>query len=208
MLPYTITSPGFSDPVPKYPSNSDCAWRIDTEFGQTLKVNGSGGLNFCLICFSFQVTFVDFQLEKTCRDYLRIYNGPDAGSPLIDTFCGLSTSATSIISQDENLYLHFHSDDSTEGRGLKIIIETNHTDCGGILYQPGVDLRSPGFPNKYEANVECEWELRSLPGSHIGLVFVDRFHLESSPDCANDFVKVYNLILVIFFTKYFFLLDI
>lgn len=35
MLPYTLTSPGSPE---AYPPNSDCAWRVQTEPGQTIKV--------------------------------------------------------------------------------------------------------------------------------------------------------------------------
>lgn len=62
--------------------------------------------------------------------------------------------------------------------------------CGGVIFDEGVELMSPGFPQKYGPDIECEWEIRSLPGTHIGLVFTDRFYLQESVGCVNDFIKV------------------
>lgn len=53
-----------------------------------------------------------------------------------------------------------------------------------------VEIMTPNFPSDYGNNQECEWEIRSLEGSHVGLVFLDRFHLETSDNCQNDFLKV------------------
>lgn len=52
---------------------------------------------------------------------------------------------------------------------------------------------TPNYPADYGNNQECEWEIRATEGSHIGLIFLDRFHLETSENCQNDFVKVSSI---------------
>lgn len=46
------------------------------------------------------------------------------------------------------------------------------------------------FSSAYPNNAECTWEITADNGYSIGLVFVDRFHLESSPNCEKDYVQV------------------
>lgn len=46
------------------------------------------------------------------------------------------------------------------------------------------------FPSAYPNNAECTWEITADNGYSIGLVFVDRYHLESSTNCEKDYVQV------------------
>lgn len=46
------------------------------------------------------------------------------------------------------------------------------------------------FPSAYPNNAECTWEITADNGYSIGLVFVDRFHLESSTNYEKDYVQV------------------
>lgn len=48
------------------------------------------------------------------------------------------------------------------------------------------------FPKQYPENAECTWEITAQPGFSIGLYFVNRFSLETSDSCKNDFVQVRN----------------
>lgn len=62
--------------------------------------------------------------------------------------------------------------------------------CGGILHNNEGSITSPNFPNEYPNNAECIWEIRVADGYHIGLVFVERFHLEDRNNCDKDYVEV------------------
>ena len=42
----------------------------------------------------------------------------------------------------------------------------------------------------YPNNSECTWEITADNGFHVGLIFVDRFNLETSAECKNDYVQV------------------
>lgn len=51
-------------------------------------------------------------------------------------------------------------------------------------------LSSPNYPSAYGANAECEWEIRVDPGYQVVASFYQRFDVENSTDCQNDFVQV------------------
>lgn len=51
-------------------------------------------------------------------------------------------------------------------------------------------LASPNYPSNYGANAECEWEIRVEPGYKVVANFFQRFDLENSTNCQNDFVQV------------------
>lgn len=72
----------------------------------------------------FQLTFVEFNLNPSCDDYLLVKNGPSPKSPLIGRYCGTSVSdKASITSEESFLFLEFHSDSKNQGKGFKIQIE-------------------------------------------------------------------------------------
>ena len=70
-----------------------------------------------------QVTFVSMRLESDCNhDYLLIRNGPRAGSPLMNKYCGTSVP-TPILSQSNALWVEFYSDNSNEDQGFVLRLE-------------------------------------------------------------------------------------
>ena len=62
--------------------------------------------------------------------------------------------------------------------------------CGGIMHSRTGVITSPNFPSAYGADSECEWEIRVDPGYKIIADFFQRFDLENSTNCQNDFVEV------------------
>ncbi|KAG8252001.1 hypothetical protein J6590_068209 [Homalodisca vitripennis] len=63
--------------------------------------------------------------------------------------------------------------------------------CGGILHSTEGILQSPNYgKGDYPNNTECEWTVILPPGYHASLSFIDRFFLEVSEDCANDFIQI------------------
>jgi len=51
-------------------------------------------------------------------------------------------------------------------------------------------LKSPGYPAKYGHNQDCNWILKTAPGSQIGMVF-ESFNIEWSKTCkTKDFLYV------------------
>lgn len=158
------------------------------------------------------------QLEPSCSDYLTIKNGGSYDSPLLEEYCGTVKPNNFLISESSNVLVEFHSDSKNQGRGFKIIFEPDSNGiiirfplgkysekykrffffsfvvCGGVIHSPTTEIMTPNFPSNYNNNQECEWEIRTLVGMHIGLTFVDRFHIEESTNCQNDFVKVFDYV--------------
>jgi len=101
--PGTIETPGWPH---NYPNMEDCEWVI--KFSQTLRIK-----------LEFKV--FDLQHHDECRDdYLEIRNGPNLTFPTIKgKICG-NSKPSPVISEGNELHLHFHSDESTTGRGFQI----------------------------------------------------------------------------------------
>ena len=88
----------------------------------------------------------------------------------------------------------FHADSvGTSGRGVSMTVDGVTSGCGGILHSRTGSLASPNYPSAYAANVECEWEIRVEPGYKVQASFYQRFDLENSTDCRNDFVEVESI---------------
>lgn len=66
------------------------------------------------------------------------------------------------------------------------------TGCGGLLQTKGNMFSTPNYPGKYPPNSECTWDIRVKEGYIITLSFLERFDIEQSNDCSEDFVEVGN----------------
>ncbi|GLG98263.1 Cubilin homolog [Gryllus bimaculatus] len=167
-----VTSPGYPN---NYPPNVHCAWAVT--FPEELRIT---------------IKFNAMQLEETCsNDYLLIYNGPLPTSPLIDRFCG-SHLREDIISQGNTLWIEFHSNGDSQFKGFSLSLSSLSSGCGGVIHNKDRAILSPNYPSQYPPNMECEWEIRADEGYFIQLRFVDRFQLEDSDNCDNDFVEIYD----------------
>ncbi|XP_017783006.1 PREDICTED: cubilin-like [Nicrophorus vespilloides] len=167
----TVQSPNFPN---KSINKSECAWILSGSKDQSLTIN-----------------FQTFDLDPDCdKNYLIIYNGPNAKSPRIGKFCSTKNPG-SIRSQGNTLLLEYHIEKNSKGTGFNASYEPIVKGCGGIL-QTSTIITSPQYPKDYPNNAECLWELRSKPGYHINLEFFDRFQIETSDNCDKDYVKIYN----------------
>ncbi|CAG0882559.1 unnamed protein product [Darwinula stevensoni] len=63
-------------------------------------------------------------------------------------------------------------------------------DCGGTLTAPYGEIMSPGYPDSYPPNTNCQWIIEAPTDTKILLVFYD-FHLEYTVGCfPGDFLTV------------------
>ena len=95
--------------TPNYPSNYgsgiDCTWKLSAPSGKRIKLGSFG-----------------YYIEdhSSCQyDYLKIYDGGSSSSRRLTTKCG-SGSSSPIYSSGRNLFLRFHSDANTVGKGFRI----------------------------------------------------------------------------------------
>jgi hypothetical protein len=65
--------------------------------------------------------------------------------------------------------------------------------CGGVLTAPSGDIYSPNHPDRYRANMDCEWHIQLPVGERIRVTFLT-FSLEVSAGCYFDSVSVSKII--------------
>ncbi|XP_054274028.1 cubilin-like isoform X2 [Macrosteles quadrilineatus] len=170
-----IQSPGYPS---GYPANMDCAWLVKLQSNAQIKVE-----------------IIKLDLDMDCgKDFVRLYNGGSQSSPLLtDTLCG-NSPPTTLKTQDNLLFVEFHSGPvkSSHG-GFQIKVTEDFTACGGIIHLPTGSLQSPNYgTGDYPNNTECEWTVVLPPGSHAAISLKDRFNLENSTDCKNDYIQIFD----------------
>ncbi|NXD11879.1 CUBN protein, partial [Nothocercus nigrocapillus] len=157
-----------------YALNEHCNWTIQTTKGNTL---------------SYSFTAFDLESGSDCNlDYLKLYDGPDAQSNLIGTFCGQTLPAGGNTT-GTSLHVVFSSDGLNARSGFQMLWHVN--GCGGELSGASGSFHSPGYPSRYPSNRECIWYIRTAPGSSIQLT-IHEFDIEYHPNCNYDVLEVYG----------------
>ncbi|KAJ3659671.1 hypothetical protein Zmor_011346 [Zophobas morio] len=174
----TISSPNYPN---AYPPSVECNWQIQADFGQHI-----------------EITFHKIELEKTytCHlDYINLYNGEDDTYPIIASVCHQDKPIT-LRSSGNMMYIKFKADSSVQGIGFIANYTTKATKCGGKYIADKATIMSPNYPQNYEVNDTCSYQIEIGEGHMISLKFED-FDL-FTPDgvnCGsnnNSFVKVYD----------------
>ncbi|KAK8737435.1 hypothetical protein OTU49_004482, partial [Cherax quadricarinatus] len=166
-----ITSPNYPS---HYPNNVHCMWFLNYPEGEQIE---------------FQ--FTNFKLEPSAHhDYVKLYNGPRLLSPTLGSYSGRKEPFSVGTSMTNNLLVEFHTDASNTDQGFRAVAARHVRGCGGVFHGMSGNFSSHGFPGSYEANTECEWEVDPTTGYHAVLHFTDRFDVESSTGCQNDYVQI------------------
>jgi cubilin len=140
---------------------------------------------------------MDFEIEgdsyNCAYDYLEIRDGDNENSSLVGKFCGDPTLRPDpIVSTMNYVWIRFVTDGSVQNRGFAINYTTSSSPCGGILRdQVHGLLSSPIDTEYYPHGARCVWVIRTLPDTIIRLTWLS-FVLESSSDCAYDFVEIFD----------------
>lgn len=153
-----------------------CVWFFSAMQGMKVKVN---------------MNFDKLNCEK---EYVNIFNGGSNNNPLIERVCGIQHGEKNFSSSlsGEKVLIEYHSEQYNPETSFNIKIDATYDLCGGLLVAPYFRFESPRNGSQYPSNVECTWQLRARPGYHVGLSFVDRFFVEESANCTNDYVTVYD----------------
>ncbi|KAM4689065.1 cubilin [Discoglossus pictus] len=157
-----------------YPPDQHCNWTIQATSGNTVNY-----------------TFTSFNLESSSScgyDYIKLYDGPNAQSPLIGTYCG-NQLPPSGSTNSTSLHVVFHSDQTTVRQGFQMLWHVN--GCGGELFGPSGSFNSPGYPMKYPNNKECIWYIQTAPGSSIQITILE-FSIEYHSTCNYDVLEIYG----------------
>lgn len=123
-------------------------------------------------------------------EYINIYQGKAPNRPRVNHFCGDAVANRSITISGQSAFVEYHTDSYDPLKMFTIEIVTSDGICGGILDAPNYMFSSPKSGTKYPPNTECEWIIRAQNGYHVGLIFTNRFMIETSNNCTKDYVKV------------------
>ncbi|XP_047482510.1 LOW QUALITY PROTEIN: cubilin-like [Penaeus chinensis] len=157
-----------------YPPNTHCGWLFNYNEGEQIDFE-----------------FTDFRLENSIHhDFVKIFNGPRKTSPLMHQYTGTTNPGSVGRSMTNHLLVEFHSDATNSDRGFRAVASRHIRGCGGLFHGMSGNLSSHEFPQDYQVNSECEWVLDFTPGFHAVLTFVERFDIETSADCQNDYLQL------------------
>ncbi|XP_006825791.2 protein tolkin-like [Saccoglossus kowalevskii] len=162
-----ITSPNFPD---YYTNDLNCLWTFATVDGATLSVN-----------------LVYFETEDL-YDYVDGGTGsPLNGSIYIDRYSGTYHNHPVMLPSSRG-WISFTSDSAYREHGFNISVTALGTDeeaqvttasntpspCNAVYtisFGGSVNVTSPNFPNNYPDGVKCEWQVSTLSGKRIMVVF-------------------------------------
>ncbi|XP_053569959.1 cubilin [Bombina bombina] len=99
----SFTSPHYPG---TYSSNTDCEWTILAPLGRLVRIN-----------------FVTFSIEDEgdcVLNYLKIYNGSDASSPVIGSYCGTHNDIAPINTTSHQVFIKFHAETVTLPSGFRL----------------------------------------------------------------------------------------
>lgn len=131
----------------------------------------------------------DVITDRNCpSSYLRVLDGNDDKSPLIDEFCGRKVPPT-IISRGSALTVILGSyTESIKGQFVAhYSVLTNA--CGGNLSSEEGSIASPNYPLSYPNNANCEWILSTSPGNRVYITF-EKFDIDYSENCNEDYLEI------------------
>ncbi|XP_078660156.1 procollagen C-endopeptidase enhancer 1-like [Branchiostoma floridae x Branchiostoma belcheri] len=172
---------------PTYDDNMDCIWTIAAPAGWFIELD-----------------FTAFDLESggsSCSyDYVAIYDGADTSAPLVGKFCGNEIPAP-MHSHTNVMTVRFVTDRSVTETGFTLVYTTTDqhpvhpSGCGGpeLLTDPTGSFTSMNYPNNYDNNAQCQWEIETELGKRIHLSF-PAFDLEPARLCptTNDYVEIFE----------------
>ncbi|XP_041372182.1 cubilin-like [Gigantopelta aegis] len=173
--PGNITSPGYTDG--NYTSKLYCVWTVS---------------NPSLVNSSIKVSLPDLHLEHHSRclyDVLEIREGSTENGVLLKMFCGNNTIPRPFVTPSPQLFIRFKTDFSIVDRGF--YLEYDFQECGGLLTTSSGVITSPNYPNFYNNNEACAWQIIAPEGTQIRIIY-DDMAIENHTNCRFDFLEILN----------------
>lgn len=160
-----------------YPNSVECVWDI----------KGRAGFH---VGVEFTNRFFIENSPNCSKDYVAIFDRQGDNWIQIGKFCGRETPKY-VNSTGPQMRVVLHTDGDTAADGFSIIWSEN---CGGI-FKVTNDVKfieSPGYPQRYLSNLNCNYTFIAESDDQININFVD-FELESlSLNCEYDNVSIYK----------------
>ncbi|MBK6963405.1 MAG: C10 family peptidase [Bacteroidales bacterium] len=162
-----------SGPIDPYASGLNCGWLIAPE-------DSISGLT--LIFEKFDVT--------SGIDALNVYDGPDAGSPLLGSFTG-SAMPPSLTATGDEMYIEFLTS-GNQGTGWKAHYTSSVVSyCSGLttLTEPEGTIDDGSAGRLYHNNSVCKYKITPEGASNISINF-NSLNTES----GVDLIKIYDYV--------------
>ncbi|NP_445784.3 cubilin precursor [Rattus norvegicus] len=139
-----------------------------------------------------QITVWDLQLpsQDCSQSYLELQDSVQTGGNRVTQFCGANyTTLPVFYSSMSTAVVVFKS--GVLNRNSQVQFSYQIADCNREYNQTFGNLKSPGWPQNYDNNLDCTIILRA-PQNHSISLFFYWFQLEDSRQCMNDFLEVRN----------------
>uniref|UniRef100_A0A3Q3W0B5 Cubilin n=1 Tax=Mola mola TaxID=94237 RepID=A0A3Q3W0B5_MOLML len=167
-----LTSPFFPNAYPPYTS---CRWILDAPALETIQ-------------FSVQ-TFVLQPSQSCSTNYLEMKDWPMGDYGQSHKFCASDDHPTDFYSYGRTAIVQFKSDSFMTGNGLNITYRI--ASCSRTYEQEYGYLKSPGWPEVYPHNMDCNIILKAPQNSFISFFF-NSFDVESHSNCQFDYLEIRN----------------
>ncbi|XP_006894385.1 PREDICTED: cubilin-like [Elephantulus edwardii] len=170
--PQSSMSPNSSTPDVSFHT---CTWVIEAPPHQQIKI---------------AVWALRLHSQDCSQNYLEFQDSPESnGNPGV-RFCGQNVSSVpAFYSSRRTAIIVFKSDifntDSRIGFTYQI------ADCNREYKRAFGNLKSPGWPDSYNSDLDCSIRL-TAPQNHSISLFFHSFGVEESNECIHDFLEVRN----------------
>lgn len=102
-------------------------------------------------------------------EYVELRDGGTELSDEIGRFCAEKPSTQKSLGN--MLYVKYYSNATDPKNGFRARVSLAR--CGGVLRSNNGILTSPGYPDSYESNVDCRWEIESDLTHQININIMD-----------------------------------
>ncbi|XP_064459101.1 bone morphogenetic protein 1-like [Ornithodoros turicata] len=135
------------------------------------------------------ISLLDIHQSDACEtDYLEIRDGYGNEAPPLGRYCGNNISLERVSTGPGMFIVYWTSREQIGHVGFR---GHYRAVCGGDLEMEEGDLRSPNFPQDYQADKECIWRI-TVPESYRAVLRFQSFEVECQENCAYDYVEVYD----------------
>ncbi|CAL1282886.1 unnamed protein product [Larinioides sclopetarius] len=121
---------------------------------------------------------------------VKVYDGANITDTLIGTYCGFSPPPP-VFSSGNALFIEVNMQHAMGLYYINYMATDQGSGCGGSIYAEEGEITSPLYPQVYNRNSECLWNIR-VPGYHTVKIDFRRLHLNSTKDCTSNYVELYD----------------
>nr|XP_020016661.1 cubilin-like [Castor canadensis] len=170
--PQNISSPHLSNPSLPF---STCTWVIEAPLHHQVKIS---------------VWALQLHSQDCAQNYLEFQDSPESNGNSRLQFCGTNVSAVPVFySSMSTVIVVFKAE--VLNRNSEVSFAYQIADCNRQYNESFGNLKSPGWPDNYNNDLDCTVVLTAPPSHSISLFF-HSFALEDSSDCSHDFLEVRN----------------